>query len=277
MVLTIAGSDPSGGAGVQADVKTCTVLGVYCGAAITCITVQNTKGVRFFSPLAPELVEEQITAVLCDMPVTHIKIGMVGSAAVAAAISSALSGFSGEIICDPVLAASSGTRLIAESELEVVLKNLYRRATVLTPNLPELEKLSGKRCPGENSLKEAAEILFRSLPSLRALVVKGGHLDSPGQTVIDYLFLAPGRQTEIPHFSKRQHPRVISSNTHGTGCTFASAYAAFHLRHGSDLLAFAKASDFVGELVRLSSTARLGDGRGPLLHYLLKGNEIGDS
>ena len=109
MVLAIAGSDPSGGAGVQADVKTCTVLGVYCGAAITCITVQNTKGVRSFSPLAPELVEEQITAVLCDMPVTHIKIGMVGSAAVAAAISSALSGFSGEIICDPVLAASNGT------------------------------------------------------------------------------------------------------------------------------------------------------------------------
>ncbi|MEJ2688757.1 MAG: bifunctional hydroxymethylpyrimidine kinase/phosphomethylpyrimidine kinase [Deltaproteobacteria bacterium] len=272
MVLAIAGSDPSGGAGVQADIKTCAIIGVYCGAAVTCVTVQNTRGVQAFVPLAPRLVKQQIDAVLNDMPVTHVKIGMVGSAAIAEAIASALADFSGEIICDPVLTSSSGTALIAEAELTAVCDNLYSRVTVLTPNLPELEALSRQQCSDEKSLLAAAEILFLSFPSLRVVVVKGGHIAPRQRTVNDYLFLSQRAQGKGLLVEKKKHPRIRSANTHGTGCTFASAYAAYHLKSGDDLFAFSQASNFVSQLVEKSVSAKLGAGHGPLLHHLLAGS-----
>ncbi len=269
MVLSIAGSDPGGGAGVQADLKTCAVLGVYCGAAITCITVQNTRGVQSFVPLAPRLVKEQIDAVLNDMPVTHVKIGMVGTAAVAEAISDALAGFAGEIICDPVLVSSSGTALVAEAELDAVRENLLSRATVLTPNLPELEVLSRRRCQDEEALLAAAEVLFHAFSRLRALVVKGGHFAPRRKTVSDYLFLSQVHHGAKLLVDRARHPRIRTLNTHGTGCTFASAYAACHLKSGSDRLAFTQASEFVSQLLKKSAAARLGGGHGPLLHHLM--------
>lgn len=277
MILSIAGSDPGGGAGVQADLKTCAVLGVYCGAAITCITVQNTREVQSSLPLAPRLVRQQIEAVLNDMPVTHVKIGMVGTAAVAQAIADALSGFTGEIICDPVLIASSGTALLAAAEVESVRDNLFTCATVLTPNLPELEVLSRQPCPDEDALQAAAKGIFRTFPALRALVVKGGHFAPRRETVSDYFFLSQGVNREGLLVDQKRHPRIRSVNTHGTGCTFASAYAACHLKSGSDRIAFTQASDFVSRLLGKSASAKLGGGHGPLLHHRMAESWGGDA
>ena len=149
-VLTIGGSDPTGGAGIQADIKTLTMLGVYGAAAITCVTVQNSHGVTAIQPLDPELVAAQIRAVLDDHHVHHVKIGMVGSTPIARAIGESLAGFEGEVIYDPVLSATTGQPLMEESGLDSLRRELLRRTTILTPNLPELARFRGRRatrCP----------------------------------------------------------------------------------------------------------------------------------
>ncbi|HSR35854.1 MAG TPA: hydroxymethylpyrimidine/phosphomethylpyrimidine kinase, partial [Desulfurivibrionaceae bacterium] len=170
VILSIAGSDPSGGAGIQADLKTCATLGVYGAAAITCLTVQNTTGVRSFTLLAPELVREQIRAVLDDLPVSHVKIGMVGSAAIATVIAEALADFHGEVVYDPVLRAGAGQSLL-EGEARAALSQLLARATALTPNLPELVALSGSPCATAQEITVAVVALFQAHPRLAAVVV----------------------------------------------------------------------------------------------------------
>jgi len=268
MVLTIAGSDPSGGAGLQADLKTFAAVGVYGGAAVTCLTVQNTKGVKSFEPVAAELVAAQIAAVLDDMPVTHIKTGMLGNGSIATAVGEVLCSFSGEIVCDPVLVSSSGTPLLAPDDLVSFTAHVASLATVLTPNLPELEKLAGRQCSSEDDISSAADRLFASLPGLRALVVKGGHFRESSATATDFLFLRPDRPDQPPTMERTTHPRLATANTHGTGCTFASALTAFHLLCGDYGQAFRQASAFLHQLLLTSSGAALGSGRGPLLHHL---------
>ena len=137
-VLIIAGSDPTGGAGLQADIKTMTVIGVYAAAVVTCITVQNSRGVKRVTPLEPELVSEQIKAVIEDHHVTHIKVGMVGTSAIAEAINKTLGNFTGEIIVDPVLLSTTGQELFQSSDISALKSNLISKATIITPNLPEL-------------------------------------------------------------------------------------------------------------------------------------------
>ena len=144
VVLTIAGSDPSGGAGIQADLKTFTVIGVYGGAVISCLTVQNTRGVFAIQPVEPTLVKKQISNVLNDFNVTHIKIGMLGSAPVAESICDALTDYNGEIIYDPVLISSSGQELIDPKGHETIRRKVLPICTVLTPNIPELSVMAVK-------------------------------------------------------------------------------------------------------------------------------------
>ncbi len=267
VVLTIAGSDPSGGAGIQADLKTFTAIGVYGGAAITSLTVQNTRGVFAVHPLDPALVRDQISRVLDDLDVSHIKIGMLGSGAVAQSVCSVLADFRGEIICDPVLVSSGGRQLIDPEGTETVRAELLKLCTVLTPNIPELALLTEEDCTTADALPAAAETLLHRYSRLRSVIVTGGHREPATGHVTDYLLsrLTGGAAVSC---EKKSHPRVKSRNTHGTGCTFAAAFTAYHFVTGSDREAFQRAVDFMDVLVRKSARFRIGHGTGPLLHHL---------
>lgn len=261
-ILSIAGSDPSGGAGIQADLKTFTALGVYGGAAITTITCQNTMGVSSIHPLSPELVTEQIRPVLTDLNVSHIKIGMVGNGEIARAITQVLRGFQGEVVFDPVLKASSGLSLMGNGESAKSLNELLATTTVLTPNLPELAAISSHQCNRPQEALAAASKLLDIYPNIRAICLKGGHLEENKDMARDYLVRRhlPVRVTN--------HPRITSPNLHGTGCTYAAAFAAFHLITEDDQQAFDNASRFTAGLIEKSSRLKIGHGNGPLLHHL---------
>ncbi|MFZ5773988.1 MAG: bifunctional hydroxymethylpyrimidine kinase/phosphomethylpyrimidine kinase [Thermodesulfobacteriota bacterium] len=267
MALSIAGSDPSGGAGIQADLKTFTALGVYGGAAITCLTVQNSQGVVDFTPCAPELVKNQVEAVLADLPVTHVKTGMIGTPEIAQAIAAALKDFQGELICDPVLTASSGLRLFQAKDAAWLLP-LLQRATVLTPNLPELSALTNSQPKNAREAVEAARSLLAALPNLRAVALTGGHLREDAPEVEDFLIRRSGTGAEVIRVA---HPRLDTRNTHGTGCTFASAFTACHLLSGDDEQAFRGAVEFLASLLAASADLNLGRGQGGLAHHLWPG------
>lgn len=267
-VLSIAGSDPSGGAGIQADLKTFVVIGVYGTAAITNLTVQNTRGVTCNRPVDGELVKDQIKAVLDDLRVTHIKIGMVGNHDIAMAIDECLREFSGEVVCDPVLTSTTGQPLIEEKDVNALGDHVFTHATVLIPNIPELETLTGSRCHDVKAISEAATRLFNRFPKLRCIIAKGGHLDVHQPEATDYLLLRGGdSESSIVH--PESHPRIETTNTHGTGCTFASAFTAYHMLTKDDRLAFRKTAGFIDQLLTISSSYRVGQGHGPLLHHLI--------
>lgn len=274
MVLSIAGSDPSGGAGIQADLKTFTALGVYGGAVITNLTVQNTIAVIANQPVNPEMVKQQISAVISDMDVSHVKIGMVGTADIARAIGEALNDYPGEIVCDPVLRATTGHPLVEENDLDVLSNEVLSRATVLIPNMNELEILAGVKCRNQDEIEAAAIRLFADFGRLRVIIAKGGHLDEQATEVTDYLLLRAPQNLVTCH--PESHPRIQSRNTHGTGCTFASAFTAFHLLYGDDATAFRKTTGFMDQLLTKSAESHFGHGpQGPLLHHLLTaGNRL---
>ena len=268
VAMTIAGSDPSGGAGIQADLKTFTMVGVYGGAVITCLTAQNTNGVFAVQTVDPPFVKHQIETVLSDLDVTHIKIGMLGSAAVANCTCEALADFKGEIICDPVQLASSGQELIDEKGYDVVRTKLLDICTVITPNLPELSKLTGgQNCESRESLLKAAEILLQRHEKLRAVIITGGHFKAADNSITDYLFSfsPPSRTVDCLEVS---HSRIASSNTHGTGCTFSAAFTAYHLLTGDDSRAFYKTTKYMNAIIKKSTHFKIGHGTGPLLHHL---------
>jgi len=263
VVLSVAGSDPSGGAGIQADLKTLALLGVYGAAAVTSVTVQDTTGVRRFTALDPELVAEQVRLVLADLPVACVKIGMVGNSGVARAIAGELGRFHGEVIVDPVLQAGSGQPLLMGGD-GVPLAPLLDQATVLTPNLPELAVLAGANTtPGDPAVWAAG--ILRCHPKLKAVVVTGGHGDQAAGEVIDRLFMkGPGGSIQT---LEHRHPRIKGAGFHGTGCTFASAFAAGCALTGSLETAFTRACDFVAKLIAKSAPFPLGHGTPPLLHH----------
>lgn len=266
-VLTIAGSDPTGGAGIQADLKTMTALGVYGAAVITCITVQNSRGVSRVEPLHPVLVGEQIEAVLADHLVSHVKIGMVGTAAIARVIARKLTDFKGEVVYDPVLTATTGQQLTMASDLEAVRAELLPVTTVLTPNLPELERLTAMTTGGPAEVQSKVSFLFAKSGRLRAVLVKGGHGDS-STMITDTLYCTSARGVTKEHLS---HAFLQTMNSHGTGCTLASALAAC-LAQGCDYSsAFRQAVFFVQMLLRQSLPERIVNnpkGKGGLLHHL---------
>lgn len=267
VALTIAGSDPSGGAGIQADLKTFTALGVYSGAVISSLTVQNTKGVHGVYPVDPDLVRQQIEYVLDDLNISHIKIGMLGSAAVAEAVCTTLAEFKGQVVYDPVLVSTSGRELIDRQGLETVRGRLFGLCTVLTPNLPELAMLTGNDCSSRNLLLMAAENLLRQHPRMRTVIITGGHGKDKENTITDHMLT---KSTGVHHIEHQEisHARITSPNTHGTGCTFSAAFTACHLLTGDDSEAFHKASAYMARIIKESAPFKIGNGTGPLLHHL---------
>jgi hydroxymethylpyrimidine/phosphomethylpyrimidine kinase len=253
-VLVIAGSDSGGGAGVQADIKTITVLGGYAATAITAITVQNTLGVQAVHPLPAALVAAQARAVLDDLGADAIKTGMLGSRGVIEAVAAILGGApSAPAVIDPVMIAKGGASLLDPEAIEALMTLLIPRAALLTPNAPEAAALTGLAVETTDDLRRAGEILLRG--GAGAVLMKGGHIGGP--TVIDVLMTADGETTF-------EGPRVESRHTHGTGCTLASA-CAVGLAQGLALdRAVARAWGYVAEAIRRAPG--FGSGHGPLDH-----------
>jgi len=252
-VLAIGGSDPSGGAGVQADIKTITALGGYAATAITAITVQDTRSVTAIEPLAPDLVIAQARAVLDDVGADAIKTGMLASAAIVEAVADLLAGAEAPIVVDPVLAASSGGALLEPGAVELLLQRLAPLAALLTPNAPEAARLTGISVATTDDLRRAGERLLTS--GVRAVLMKGGHV--PGESVIDVLMTPEGERVF-------ETSRIQTRHDHGTGCTLASACAT-GLAQGMSLGdAVARAHAYLGEA--LKRAPGFGAGRGPLGH-----------
>ncbi|MDR1872380.1 MAG: bifunctional hydroxymethylpyrimidine kinase/phosphomethylpyrimidine kinase [Deltaproteobacteria bacterium] len=253
--LSIAASDSSGGAGIQADLKTFASLGVYGLTAICAVTAQNTLAVRAMESLSPSLVTAQLEALWADIPPKAIKIGLLGPAAVARAVKDFLAQNAKDIpiILDPVMVSASGHVFLAPEDL-AGLKELFPLATLITPNLPEAEALTGLLINCRELLLEAGKTLLASGPA--QVLIKGGHGEGP--TCDDHFF----DQTGITTFSG---PRIKTNNTHGTGCTLSSAIAAFLARGVSLKEAVKAAKDYVARA--FLTAPPLGQGPGPLNHF----------
>jgi hydroxymethylpyrimidine kinase/phosphomethylpyrimidine kinase len=264
-ILSIAGSDPSGGAGIQADLKTFATLGVYGAAAVTCLTVQNTTGVFATNPVAPEIVKAQAEKVLADLNVSHIKLGMLGNTGIVRAVGEVLAGFSGEVVCDPILRASSGPALLEDAAMTDFKGGIIARATALTPNFREFQVLTGISAEDDKGISAAITGMFADYPRLAAIVLKGGHRSENEPQVVDTLFF---RERVGFRTIESRRERLQTTNTHGTGCTFASALAAGHQKTGSWEEAFQLACTYLDRLLRLSADLKIGQGTGPLLHHL---------
>lgn len=257
VVLTIAGSDSSGGAGIQADLKTMSAIGVFGTSAITAITAQNTCEVRAIQGIDPAIVRQQIEAVLDDLPCHTVKLGMLYARPTIEAIAQCLSRYRlDHIVLDPVMVSTSGCRLIEEEAIEAVKSLLLPRATLVIPNIPEAEILSGLPVANERDMELAAQRLFRI--GCRAVLIKGGHLD--GAESYDLLF--------TPHADPVRYtsPRIATRNTHGTGCTFSSAIASY-LALGHTLPdAVAAAKRYLTRALEAGADVTIGHGHGAVNH-----------
>ena len=261
-VLIIAGSDSSGGAGIQADIKACAAFGAYSMTAITAITAQNTQGVHRVDLIDPDMVRAQIDACVEDIGVDVIKIGMLGSAAIIETVYEAIEPLDAMVVLDPVMVASSGDRLLEEEAISALKERLVPIADLVTPNVPEAEILTGLSVTDVDDLSKAGEALLEM--GAYASLMKGGHLDM--KSIVDVLVSEEGA-------SVMTGPRLYTRHTHGTGCTLASAIAAA-LSLGANLEeAVSSARDYVFEAIR--TAPKLGEGNGPLNHGLAVMSEDG--
>ncbi len=258
IALSIAGSDSGGGAGIQADLKTFSALGVYGTTVITALTAQNTREVRAIHDVPPGFIGTQLDAVLEDMAVDAVKIGMLSRPAVIEAVAAGLDRHGvTRVVLDPVMVAKSGDALLAPEAVATLREVLLPRALVITPNLPEAGVLLDRTPPeDEAGMREAAEALLAL--GCRAVLVKGGHLD--GSESVD-IFHDGSRVQRLAA------PRVVTSHTHGTGCTLSSAIAA-HLARGLDLAeAVAAAKDYLAGAIAAADSLSVGGGHGPVHHF----------
>lgn len=269
--LTIAGSDSGGGAGIQADIKTFSSLGVYGMSVITALTAQNTCGVTAVAPIAGDMVKAQIEAIFSDMGVDAVKIGMLHSPEVISVVMEMLDTYKPPIvILDPVMVSTSGHRLIEEESITLISKELFHRARLVTPNTEEAALLSGISITRQDDLYRAGEILLQM--GCNAVLMKGGHLD--GELMTDILF-EPNASPKI--FSEE---KVITCNTHGTGCTLSSAIAAFMALGNPLEEAVRLAKKYVHRALVEGADVYLGKGHGGLNHnfapckYIKKDREI---
>ena len=286
-ILAIAGSDSSGGAGIQADLKTIAMLGGYGMTAITAVTAQNTVGVQAIAPMAGDMVAEQIASCIADIGVDAVKIGMLHDADIIAHVARALEGVNAPIVLDPVMIATSGAALIDPAAIAALREALFPRATLITPNLPELGHLLGRSLATSAEMVEAAEELSHMTGA--AVLAKGGHtsdariidvLYMPGSIagearalhfeharIIDVLYM-PGSiagEARALHF---EHARIDTPHTHGTGCTLSSAIATL-LGHGQPLEhAVRLGRHFV--IRAIEAAPGFGAGNGPLGHHAVR-------
>ena len=259
IVLSIAGSDSSGGAGIQADLKTFSALGVYGATAITAITAQNTQGVFSQQALSPQMVYEQITAVVDDLSPTVVKIGMLSNVDIVHAVANALSQYSLTIILDPVMVSSSGHRLLSLEGQDALKEKLLPMATLITPNIPEMEALTGMSLTTFDEKQKAAHYLIDS--GAKAILLKGGHEE--GDIKTDILYSVHEGEMQIDTFASDTIP---SKNIHGTGCTLSSAIAALMARGYELPNAVSEAKRYVSEAIRSGADIKIGHGFGPVNH-----------
>ena len=264
IVLSIAGSDSSGGAGIQADLKTFSALGVYGATAITAITAQNTLGVNSQFALPPQMVYDQITAVIDDLNLSVVKIGMLSNAEVVNAVAEALGKYKLKIILDPVIVSTSGHRLLSIEAQDVIKERLLPMCELITPNIPEMEMLANMPVSSFEEKEKAANYLL-SLGA-KSVLLKGGHEE--GEVKRDYLFFDGQQTTVIGQQSLSFVSESISTNNvHGTGCTLSSAIAAFMARGSSLEDAVREAKLYVTEAIRVGADVRIGHGYGPINHF----------
>lgn len=253
-VLSIAGSDSSGGAGIQADIKTMSAIGVYAMTAITAITVQNTLGVTAVQAIRPDIVTGQIDAVFADIPPKAIKIGMLFDAPTAAAVADSLTCHRAtNIVLDPVMISTSGSRLLAADAIDVIVQRLIPMADIITPNAMEAEAITGTKNP------ETQIELLREMGA-KSILIKGGDSDTLLDIVTDWLY------TPQRGIMKLQVPRVHSVNTHGTGCTLSSAIASY-MAIGHDIAnAVTKSKEYISDAIKAGADVAIGHGHGPVNH-----------
>lgn len=259
VALTIAGSDSSGGAGIQADLKTFSALGVYGATAITAITAQNTRGVHTQLPIPPQMVYDQIVAVIDDLSPTVIKIGMLSNADIVVTVAEALKDFHVPILLDPVMVSTSGHRLLSAEAEEVMKRRLLPLATLITPNIPEMETLAQMPIATREERERAAEHLFSY--GVKAILLKGGH--EVGDTKSDILFTHSDNGTQSAIFTS---DTIATCNTHGTGCTLSAAIAAYMARGYEMVEAIRHAKEYVTEAIRHGANIAIGHGHGPVNH-----------
>ena len=259
--LTIAGSDSSGGAGIQADIKTMISNGVYAMSAITALTAQNTTGVTAIMDVTPEFLGEQIDEIFTDIYPDAVKIGMVSASGLIEKIADKLIEYKAKnIVVDPVMVATSGAKLITDDAISTLKRKLLPIATVLTPNIPEGEVLSGMKIENENDMVEAAKFISEKFDC--AVLMKGGHQINDAN---DLLY----RNGDYKWFTGK---RIDNPNTHGTGCTLSSAIAS-NLAKGYDLdKAVLRAKDYISGA--LAAMLDLGKGSGPMNHAFACDNEF---
>lgn len=260
-VLTIAGSDSGGGAGIQADIKSISACGAYAASVITATTAQNTQGVTDIHAIPIQHLEKQLDAVFSDIDFEAIKIGMLHSCEVIDTVASKLEIYDCKnMIVDPVMVATSGDQLIDQEAIRC-LKAFLPKATLITPNIPEAEILIGHSIDGKNMEKSAREIgqTFQT-----SVLLKGGHLDNSHSTVIDYLY-----QLDSDCIHTYQHPKIETKNTHGTGCSLSSSIATF-LSLGDELkVAVKKSTHYINQAIERGKNKTLGKGNGPINHFNL--------
>ncbi len=261
-VLTIAGSDSGGGAGIQADIKTISALGCYAASAITAITVQNTLGVEGVHAVPVPIVEGQIEAVLSDIGADAVKIGMLQSAEIVGCIARKIREHGiRNVVLDPVMVSTSGHRLIEEEAIDALCRELIPLARVITPNIPEAEiLLGGQQLANQQSLPEAARQLAKRFGV--SVLLKAGHLTE--ERLVDYFYDA-----ELDEMSELPSVRIHTRNTHGTGCTMSSAFASLLAQGKSLKEAAAGAKDYINNAIIAGADYEIGHGHGPVDHFYM--------
>ena len=258
-VLTIAGSDSGGGAGIQADLKTFSAIGCYGMSVITALTAQNTQGVKAIHAVPPAFAVEQIEAVLSDIGADAIKIGMLYSAELIEAVAQELKKHGArKILLDPVMVAQSGDKLLQDDAIEAIKTHLMPLADVVTPNIPEASVLTGRRLNRREDIQKAAETLAKH--GSRSILIKGGHGDEHQST--DLLFLAGESR-----FVTLAADRIETCNNHGTGCTLSSAIASYMARGNDIEKSVQMAKEFMNHAIAAGAHYKIGHGHGPVHHF----------
>lgn len=255
--VTIAGSDSCGGAGIQADIKTMSALGCYAASVITAVTVQNTMGVSAVHAVPPEIVAGQIRAVMDDIRPQAVKVGMVNDINTIKTIADTLAEYDIEhLVVDPVMVATSGARLMQDDAVGVFTERLMPLATLLTPNVPEAEVLSGISINDKSSMDNAARIIQDN--GCQSLLIKGGHIEG---RKIDRLYTSMGREREY------EAANVATRNTHGTGCTLSSAITSYLAMGYAIGEAIAAAKEWLTGALIAGANVEIGSGHGPVNHF----------
>ena len=258
-VLTIAGSDSGGGAGIQADLKTISAMGCFGMSVITALTAQNTKGVTGIHPVPPDFAEKQMEAVFSDIGVDAVKIGMLYSAELIETVARVLKQYKiDKIVLDPVMVAQSGDKLLKDNAIEAIKKHLMPLSSVVTPNLPEASVLLDHKLQDFEDIKNGAKDL--SAYGSRSVLIKGGHLKDNDSS--DFLYLA-----QEDRFVTVEGERINTINNHGTGCTLSSAIASGMAKGCGIEEAVRLAKTYITEAIRVGSKYNIGHGHGPVHHF----------